>query len=319
MGILWHSTGAANPKLKRYVQPSTIKPEEDSYDYDKWIQILGKNNNANDWNRQGIDKEVNAWIGKTADGTVTSVQTLPWNVRPWGCGSGKNGSCNDGYIQFEICEDALADATYFNEIYKEGCELTAYLCLINNIDPKGTVYFNGFNIPTILCHQDAARLGFASNHADILHWLKYYGKTMEDIRNDVAELLKNYTDPEPQTANPYELVTEVNKYINAIDAKAQQNSKGILSPGVYYIYSAYPDGYQGMYNLTTDPTGKRPGGWINPIENVIKEEIEVEPEIEIEPEIEPEPEDNREDLVNLIMNIVKKIVELVIKLFKKEK
>ena len=47
-----------------------------------------------------IDREmgVNAWIGKLADGTVTTVQALPWNYRPWGCASGSKGSCNSGWI-----------------------------------------------------------------------------------------------------------------------------------------------------------------------------------------------------------------------------
>jgi hypothetical protein len=41
---------------------------------------------------------LNAWIGKLANGEVTSVQTMPWEYRPWGCGSGNAGSCNDGWI-----------------------------------------------------------------------------------------------------------------------------------------------------------------------------------------------------------------------------
>jgi hypothetical protein len=53
---------------------------------------------------------------------------MPWDYRPWGCGSGKNGSCNNGWIQFEICEDNLNDVNYFNKVYKEACLLTAFLC-----------------------------------------------------------------------------------------------------------------------------------------------------------------------------------------------
>lgn len=96
-GVLWHSTGANNPNLKRYVQPT-----EGTADYDKFIKLLGKNTNRNDWNHITRQAGLNAWIGKLADGTVTSIQTMPWNYRPWGCGSGVKGSCNDGWIQFEI-------------------------------------------------------------------------------------------------------------------------------------------------------------------------------------------------------------------------
>jgi hypothetical protein len=96
-GVLWHSTGATNPWLKRYVQPSNDDPN-----YKQLMTVLGDNPYNNDWNKSNLSKGVNAFIGKLADGTVTTVQTLPWNYRPWGCGSGSKGSCNSGWIQFEI-------------------------------------------------------------------------------------------------------------------------------------------------------------------------------------------------------------------------
>ena len=97
VGVLWHSTGANNPTLKRYVQPSA-----GDENYDELIALLGKNKYNNDWNHTTRKVGVNAFIGKLADGTVASVQTMPWNYRPWGCGSGSKGSCNNGWIQFEI-------------------------------------------------------------------------------------------------------------------------------------------------------------------------------------------------------------------------
>lgn len=96
-GVLWHSTGANNPYLKRYIQPSDNAP-----DREKWLKLLGKNQYNNDWNHIYRQCGMNCWIGKLADGTVTTVQTMPWDYRPWGCGSGNKGSCNSGWIQFEI-------------------------------------------------------------------------------------------------------------------------------------------------------------------------------------------------------------------------
>ena len=196
-GVLWHSTGANNPTLKRYVQPSDVKPAADTYDKAGWLKVLGKNTNNNDWNHITRQAGLNAWIGKLADSTITSIQTMPWDFKPWGCGSGTKGSCNNGWIQFEICEDALTDKKYFDAVYKEACELTAYLCKMYNIDPKGTVTVNGVKIPTILCHQDSYKLGFGSNHSDILHWFKKQGKTMDDVRNDVAKLMGKESAPAP--------------------------------------------------------------------------------------------------------------------------
>jgi N-acetyl-anhydromuramyl-L-alanine amidase AmpD len=188
-GVLWHSTGANNPNLKRYVQPSDTKPAEDSYSKDQWLAILGKNQYNNDWNHIERQAGLNCWIGKLADGTVTAVQTMPWDYRPWGCGSGSKGSCNSGWMQFEICEDSLTNKDYFEAVYREACEITAYYCKMYNIDPKGTVVHEGVTVPTILCHYDSYKLGLGSNHGDVDHWFKKFGKTMDTVREDVAKLL----------------------------------------------------------------------------------------------------------------------------------
>lgn len=196
-GVLWHSTGANNPNLKRYVQPS-----DNASDREKMLKLLGTNSNKNDWNHSSVQAGLNCWIGKLADGTVATVQTMPWNYRPWGCGSGSNGSCNNGWIQFEICESSLTDKTYFNNVYQEACEITAYLCDMYNIDPFGTVTMNGIKVPTILCHADSYKLGMGSNHGDVLHWFAKHGKTMDDVRNDVANLMgKKTSSASSNTAN----------------------------------------------------------------------------------------------------------------------
>ena len=184
-GVLWHSTGANNPTLKRYVQPS----ENDS-NRQQLLNLIGVNPNGNDWNHMSIEAGLNAWIGKLADGTITSVQTMPWDYAPWGCGAGPKGSCNNGWIQFEICEDNLTDGSYFQKVYTEACELTAYLCKLYNIDPKGKVSFNGVQVPTILCHADSCTLGLGTNHGDVYHWFNKYGRTMDTVRNDVAKLMQ---------------------------------------------------------------------------------------------------------------------------------
>lgn len=195
-GVLWHSTGANNPTLRRYVQPGADDPN-----YANLMALLGKNNNGNDWNHTSVQAGLNCWIGKLADGSVTTVQTMPWNYRPWGCGSGSKGSCNNGWIQFEICEDGLADADYFNKVYKEACEITAYLCKLYNIDPHGTVLVNGVKVPTILCHADSCRLELGSNHGDVLHWFPKFGKSMETARNDVAALLGSAPASKPTSVS----------------------------------------------------------------------------------------------------------------------
>ena len=165
-GIMVHSTGANNPWLRRYVQPDDGR--------------LGKNAYDNDWNRPGLDVCVHAFIGKTADGSVAVYQTLPWDRRGWHAGSGRNGSANDGYLSFEICEDGLTDRAYFDEAFRAAAELTAYLCAMFGLDPKKD--------GVILDHSEGYRRGIASNHGDVTHWLKKFGRTMDDFRRDVIRL-----------------------------------------------------------------------------------------------------------------------------------
>ena len=198
-GVLWHCTGANNPWLKRYVQPS-----DNASDKAELLAKLGTNQYKNDWNHVSVEAGLNAWIGKLANGTVATVQTMPWDYKPWGCGSSSRGSCNNGWIQFEICEDALTDKTYFEAAYKEACELTAYLCKMFSLNPKGNVSFNGVSVPVILCHQDSYKLGLGSNHGDVYNWFNRYGKTMDNVRNDVAALMTNSGTiiPEPTPVNP---------------------------------------------------------------------------------------------------------------------
>ena len=189
-GVLWHSTGANNPTLKRYVQPDDNAPNREEL-----LALLGKNSYGNDWNHIYRKAGLNCWIGKLADGTITTIQTMPWDYRPWGCGSGSKGSCNSGWIQFEICEDGLTDPVYFKKVYDEACEITAYLCKMFGIDPNGTVTLNGVKVPTILCHADSCKLGLGSNHGDVNHWFPKHWKSMATARADVAALLGTVDKP----------------------------------------------------------------------------------------------------------------------------
>lgn len=183
-GVLWHSTGANNPNIRRYVQPL-----ETDKNYQEMIALLGKNKYGNDWNHKARQAGMNCWIGKLADGSVATVQTMPWNYKPWGCGSGSKGSLNNTHMQFEICEDDLNSKAYFDAVYKEACEITAYYCKMYNLNPLGTFVYNGVTVPVITTHDESYDLKLGSNHGDPTKWLKKYGKTMDDARRDVAALM----------------------------------------------------------------------------------------------------------------------------------
>ena len=162
-GVMVHSTGANNPWLRRYLAPDDGRLGEPS---------------PRHWNQSGVGACVHAMIGKAADGSVAIYQTLPWTMRGWHCGR----SGNDTHIAFEICEDNLADKGYFQATYQAAVELTAYLCKLYRLDPQAG--------GVVLCHSEGYARGIASNHADVMHWWRKFGVSMDNFRRDVAEKMK---------------------------------------------------------------------------------------------------------------------------------
>lgn len=185
-GVMVHSTGANNPMLRRYVQPTASTPGRADL-----LAQLGTNPNRNDWNRSGTNACVHGFIGKLADGSIASAQTLPWNHRGWHGGNGTSGkSVNDTHISFEICEDDLTDPAYFRRVYREAVELTAYLCRQYGLNPLAD--------GVVICHSEGYRRGIASGHADVEHWFPKHGKSMDDFRADVAAELAPKPEPKPK-------------------------------------------------------------------------------------------------------------------------
>jgi len=177
-GVMVHSTGANNPNLRRYVGPDD--------------GLLGHNPNNNHWNQPRPDGRqvcVHGFIGRLADGSIATYQTLPWNHRGWHCGSGSRGSGNDTHISFEICEDGLTDAVYFNSVYKEATELCAFLCKEYKLDPVADGVLIG--------HFEGHQRGIASNHADPHNWFPRHGKSMDTFRAEVKRLLDSDTPITP--------------------------------------------------------------------------------------------------------------------------
>lgn len=192
-GVLWHDTDGGNPLISRYVQPM-----ETDDNYAEMMALLGDNPYDNDWNHKYRKAGVNCFIGKLADGSVATVQTMEWNKKPWGCGSGSKGSLNNTHIQFEICDDGYKSREYFEAVYKEACEITAYLCKMYDLDPLGTFLYNGVEVPVITSHAESHDLKMGNNHGDPLKWMKKYGKTMDDARRDVAAIMNGKeTKPAP--------------------------------------------------------------------------------------------------------------------------
>lgn len=211
-GIMVHSTGANNPNLRRYVGPDD--------------GLLGKNQYNNHWNQDkpgGRQVCVHAFIGKLADGSIATYQTLPWNHRGWHAG----GTANNTHIGFEICEDGLSDASYFSAVYKEAVELCVYLCKLYKLTEKD-----------IICHSEGYKQGIASNHADVMHWFPKHGKSMDTFRADVKKLLAEDKKPVPSTPTPKKLYrVQVGAY--AIKANADKQLEKAKKAGFTDAFIKY--------------------------------------------------------------------------------
>jgi hypothetical protein len=197
-GIMIHSTGANNPWLKRYVGPDD--------------GLLGKNQYGNHWNQnlpEGRSVCAHGFIGKLADGSIAAYQTLPWNHRGWHAG----GKANDTHIGFEICEDGLNDAAYFNKVYQEAAELCAYLCKQYGLTEK-----------SVICHSEGYQLGIASNHSDVMHWFPKHGKSMDIFRTEVKRLLTASETSKPPAPVPTEPKKLYRVQVGAYSVKANADA-----------------------------------------------------------------------------------------------
>ena len=235
VGICFHDTGCNNNTLKRYVQPN-----DDDANRAEMLAKIGTNYNKNDWNHKAVSAGVNAWIGLLADGSIATVQAGPWDYRPWGVGSGRNGSLNGDkrdpktpfWIQFEICEDDRKSKTYFEKAYNEAIGLSAYLCKRYGFDPHGTVSYKGKTVPVITCHRESAALGLGSGHSDVLDWFPLYGKSMDDVRNDIAAAIGSVVDVKPD--EPEKPTTPT----TPVDGTIKVGSLVSINPGAKYYSGA---------------------------------------------------------------------------------
>lgn len=211
-GIVVHSTGANNPNLNRYVGPDD--------------GILGVNKYGNYWNRDGVRACVNGCIGYDKDKIVRFYQLMPWDFPSWGVGNGKKGSYNDTHIQWEICEDGLINREYFDAVMKKSVEACAYLIGL----------YPSISVDNIVSHHEAYLLGYGSNHADIDHWLKKFGYTMNDFR----QWVKNELTIEPEEPKEKDMEYIVHAGVFSSNVVAQEAVKSVKAK--------YPNAYVSSMN-----------------------------------------------------------------------
>lgn len=223
-GIMWHATISGTPWIQRYLKPSqggnytyqiggqqtTVSIARDPHYYEL-LALIG--NGRGTWNLPSCTTSVHAFVGalentSLQDAEVTAIQAMPWNYRAWGCGDDKpagaqfNRSCNNGWIQFEMCAPSdLTDSVHFNKVYAAAKRLTIYLCVKYGLNPTENVIETDENeftveIPVLTSHAEGHQLGYASNHADPLSWFVEQGQphSMDWVRDDIEATLMNEYD-----------------------------------------------------------------------------------------------------------------------------
>lgn len=200
-GIVVHSTDPAGEVIRRFVQPFSgqttgMQIDGKSATADQMIALLGKNKNANDWNRPMSEaKCVHAFVGRIADGSYAVCQTLPFTAPCWGAGFGPKGSyngCLGGvakkplYVQFEMIEGAVGNSIHATRLYNEAVDFCVYLCRL----------YPTIKLDNIVSHKEAHSRGYGSNHGDPEGYWKRSGVdlTMARFRADVKKRLEDYVD-----------------------------------------------------------------------------------------------------------------------------
>ena len=130
-----------------------------------------------------------------------------------------------------------------------------WLFAIRNLNPQGTVSYNGVTVPVILCHQDSYQLGLGSNHGDVLHWFPKFGKTMQDVRNDVAALMGE-TASTPTVDNDVTV-----SYQAKVTAKDGLNCR--TTPVSGSVVTTYPNGMLVQISKERNGWGYTGIGWVS--------------------------------------------------------
>lgn len=165
------------------------------------------------FNKPKLGKSVHGFLGNDDNGNICYVQTLPYTYKCAGCGSGSKGSYNSSHIQFEICEDTASEY-WTRQTYEAALDVCEELC-------------RKYNIPAerVVCHSEAHALGYASNHADVMHWWPKYGLSMHGFRRELKERLDEDMAVRYKTISdvPASLRKETQELINAGALKGNEN------------------------------------------------------------------------------------------------
>lgn len=163
---------------------------------------------------------VNAIIGDFHKGDGRILLVMGLTTRPWGCGSGRNGSWNNTKIQWEICEpaghtyacgsmigyDVAKNQAYFDRMWKMVVAWNVYL-----------IKKFGYPVSGISDHTESYKAGYGSDHSDVMQWWPKHGKSMDALRKEVQQILDGEEDENMDSVKFGELFGEYRKTLQDND------------------------------------------------------------------------------------------------------
>ena len=148
----------------------------------------------NSGNRDASAHAVVDWNG--------AIQTVPFDEVAWHCGY----TGNHKYIGIEMCVPKTHNAEQFKKVWDNTVELFADL-----------IKQYGLSVNDITTHNEVSLKWGETNHTDPTGYLKEYGKTIDDFRNDVKAKLNGgltVTEYEKLEAMINDLTPNVYNYID---------------------------------------------------------------------------------------------------------
>lgn len=104
------------------------------------------------------------------------IQTIPWDEIAWHAGR----TANKRYIGIELCRPKTHDVERFDEVWRRGVWLFAYL-FVNVIKIRRVTNEN------LISHYEVTMKWRETNHVDPITYFKEYNRTVDDFRRDVQE------------------------------------------------------------------------------------------------------------------------------------
>ena len=165
------------------------------------------------------------------------INTLPYNMRCWGCG----GSGNNYYIQIEICEPkGIYFANGWQYRIKDGSEQYVKEYIAKAVDVAAEWAANRLlelgihevNKTTVTSHYEAHAMGMASGHSDPNGLLGLAGLSMDDMRNKIRDIINHRLNKDSTVDNKD---TAVDNKDGAVDNKlAVGDSVKFIAGAVQY-------------------------------------------------------------------------------------